>query len=174
VRHDRAPRKQKNHIEFQPSSFTFPSYSARLHRTACLTGSAGAAPSRDELLRRRCTHGVVFEIADRDRRRGTWRCPVKQAGAHEGALSHPTDGAGDARQEIALQTGARATNPAIHQMWEPKSRRRHSGAPCEPSGRRRPGGPRIPPYVDVACRSHANPQLEALDYVRLVVPRAAC
>jgi len=146
-----------------------------------LTGAAGAAPlTLDELLVRPVAPpGVVFEIVDRDPGALEVALPwVKQA-AQRLKARHPglpmalvTHG----QEMFALQTGKRAGNPAIHQIAESLSR--DDGIPvhvCETyAGWRGLAAEDFPAYIDVAPSGPSQIRnYEALDYVRLVVPRSA-
>ena len=146
-----------------------------------LAGPAAAAPlTLDELLARPVAPpGVVFEIVDSDPRALEVALPwVKQA-AQQLKARHPgvpmalvTHG----QEMFALQTNTRDGNAAIHQMVESLSR--DSGMPvhvCETyAGMRGLAAEDFPDYVDVAPAGPAQIRnYEALDYVRLVVPRAA-
>ena len=146
-----------------------------------LTGPACAAPlTLDELLARPVAPaGVVFEIVDRDAGALEVALPwVKQA-AQRLKARHPglpmalvTHG----QEMFALQIGKRADNQAIHQIAESLSR--DDGIPvhvCETyAGWRGVAAEDFPAYVDVAPAGPAQIRnYEALDYVRLVVPRAA-
>ena len=146
-----------------------------------LTGAAGAAPlTLDELLARPVAPaGVVFEIVDRDPGALEVALPwVKQA-AQRLKARHPglpmalvTHG----QEMFALQTGKRAGNPAIHQIAESLSR--DDGIPvhvCETyAGWRGLAAEDFPAYIDVAPSGPSQIRnYEALDYVRLVVPRSA-
>jgi intracellular sulfur oxidation DsrE/DsrF family protein len=145
-----------------------------------LAGSATAAPlTLDALLARPVAPaGVVFEIVDHDPRALEVALPwVKQA-AHRLKERYPalpmalvTHG----QEMFALQSGARDSNPAVHQMAESLSR--GDGIPvhvCETyAGRRGLAAEDFPSYVDVAPAGPTQVRsYEALDYVRLVVPRA--
>ena len=146
-----------------------------------LAGSAAAAPlTLDELLARPTTPaGVVFEIVDRDPSALEVALPwVKQA-AHRLKERYPalpmalvTHG----QEMFALQTGERAGNPAVHQMAESLSQ--DDGIPVHVCGTyagwRGLAAEDFPAYVDVAPAGPTQIRnYEALDYVRLVVPRAA-
>ena len=148
---------------------------------AALTGSACAAPlTLDELLARpTAPAGVVFEIVDRDPGALEVALPwVKQA-AQRLKARHPglpmalvTHG----QEMFALQTGMRAGNEAIHQIAQSLSR--DDGIPvhvCETyAGWRGVAPENFPAYVDVAPSGPSQIRnYEALDYVRLVVPRSA-
>lgn len=146
-----------------------------------LAGAAHAAhPTLDDLLARPVAPpGVVFEIVDRDPGALDVALPwVKQA-AHRLKARFPglpmalvTHG----QEMFALQTGRRDTNPAIHHIAE--SLTRDDGIPvhvCDTyAGRRGLAAEDFPAYVDVAPEGPAQIRnYEALDYIRLVVPRAA-
>ena len=148
---------------------------------AALAGSANAAPTTlDALLARPVAPpGVVFEIVDRDPDALELALPwVKQAAQRLKArfpglpMALVTHG----QEMFALQTGQRAGNPAIHQIAESLSL--DDGIPvhvCETyAGWRGLAAEDFPAYVDVAPAGPAQIRnYEALDYVRLVVPRAA-
>ena len=146
-----------------------------------LVALTGAAPlTLDELLARPVAPaGVVFEIVDRDPGALEVALPwVKQA-AQRLKARHPglpmalvTHG----QEMFALQTGKRAGNPAIHQIAESLSR--DDGIPvhvCETYAGWRGVTPEdFPAYIDVAPSGPSQIRnYEALDYVRLVVPRSA-
>ena len=146
-----------------------------------IAGSAAAAPlTLDELLERPAPPpGVVFEIVDSDPRALEVALPwVKQA-AQRLKARHPgvpmalvTHG----QEMFALQSNRRDGNAAVHQMVESLSR--DSGMPvhvCETyAGMRGLAAEDFPDYVDVAPAGPTQIRnYEALDYVRLVVPRAA-
>jgi intracellular sulfur oxidation DsrE/DsrF family protein len=146
-----------------------------------LAGTAHAAsPTLDGLLARPVAPpGVVFEIVDRDPGALDVALPwVKQA-AHRLKARFPglpmalvTHG----QEMFALQSGRRDANPAIHQIAE--SLTRDDGIPvhvCDTyAGRRGLAAEDFPAYVDVAPEGPAQIRnYEALDYIRLVVPRAA-
>jgi intracellular sulfur oxidation DsrE/DsrF family protein len=145
-----------------------------------MTSSTVAAPlTLDELLANpEAPAGVVFEIVDRDPGALEVALPwVKQA-AQRLKTRHPglpmalvTHG----QEMFALQTGKRAVNPTIHLLAESL---RDDGIPvhvCETyAGRRGLAAEDFPAYVDVAPAGPVQIRnYEALDYVRLVVPRAA-
>jgi len=146
-----------------------------------LTGSASAAPlTLDELLARPVAPpGVVFEIVDRDPRALEVALPWVKAAAQRLKARHPglpmalvTHG----QEMFALQTGMRAGNEAIHRIAQSLSR--DDGIPvhvCETyAGWRGVAAEDFPAYVDVAPAGPTQIRnYEALDYVRLVVPRAA-
>ena len=146
-----------------------------------LSGPSVAAPATlDELLARPVAPpGVVFEIVDRDPGALEVALPwVKQA-AQRLKARHPglpmalvTHG----QEMFALQTGMRAGNEAIHQIAQSLSR--DDGIPvhvCETyAGWRGVAPENFPAYVDVAPSGPSQIRnYEALDYVRLVVPRSA-
>jgi len=146
-----------------------------------LSGLAAAAPATlDELLARPVAPpGVVFEIVDRDPGALDVALPwVKQA-AQRLKARHPglpmalvTHG----QEMFALQSGKRASNEAIHQIAQSLSR--DDGIPvhvCETyAGRRGLAAEDFPAYIDVAPTGPTQIRnYEALDYVRLVVPRSA-
>jgi len=151
---------------------------------AALAASAGPASAAtltlDALLARSVAPpGVVFEIVDRDPGALEVALPwVKQA-AQRLKARHPglpmalvTHG----NEMFALQSGKRAGNETIHQIAESLSR--DNGIPvhvCETyASRRGLAAEDFPDYVDVAPEGPAQIRnYEALDYVRLVVPRAA-
>lgn len=145
-----------------------------------LVGSAGAAPlTLDELLARPVAPaGVVFEIVDHDPHALEVALPwVKQAAQRLKARypALPMALVTHGQEMFALQTGERANNPAVHQMVESLSR--DDGIPvhvCETyAGRRGLAAEDFPAYVDVAPAGPTQIRnYEALDYVRLVVPRA--
>jgi intracellular sulfur oxidation DsrE/DsrF family protein len=146
-----------------------------------LAGSASAAPlTLDELLARPVAPpGVVFEIVDRDPGALEVALPWVKAAAQRLKARHPglpmalvTHG----QEMFALQTGMRAGNEAIHRIAQSLSR--DDGIPvhvCETyAGRRGLAAEDFPAYVDVAPAGPTQIRnYEALDYVRLVVPRAA-
>ena len=146
-----------------------------------LTGSAVAAPlTLEELLARPVApHGVVFEIVDRDPSALEVALPwVKEAAQKLKARfpALPMALVTHGQEMFALQTRSRDSNPAVHQMVESLSR--DDGIPvhvCETyAGRRGLATEDFPAYVDVAPEGPAQIRnYEALDYVRLVVPRAA-
>lgn len=145
-----------------------------------LASPAVAAPLTldDLLLHPVAPPGVVFEIVDRDPGALEVALPwVKQA-AQRLKARHPglpmalvTHG----NEMFALQTGKRAGNEAIHQIAQSLSR--DDGIPvhvCETyAGRRGLAAEDFPAYIDVAPTGPTQIRnYEALDYVRLVVPRA--
>ena len=144
------------------------------------TGQAAAASTLDELLARPVAPpGVVFEIVDRDPGALGVALPWVKEAAQRLKARHPglpmalvTHG----QEMFALASGARAGNPAIHQLAESLSR--DEGIPvhvCETyAGRRGLAAENFPAYVDVAPAGPTQIRnYEALDYVRVVVPRAA-
>ena len=145
-----------------------------------LTGSAVAAPlTLDELLARPVApHGVVFEIVDRDPGALEVALPwVKQASQRLKARfpALPMALVTHGQEMFALQTDKRAGNPAVHQIAETLSR---DGIPvhvCETyAGWRGIGAENFPKYIDVAPAGPTQIRnYEALDYERLVVPKAA-
>ena len=146
-----------------------------------LTGLAVAAPlTLDELLARpEAPHGVVFEIVDHDPHALEVALPwVKQASLRlkERYPALPMALVTHGQEMFALQTATRDSNPAVHQMVQSLSR--DDGIPvhvCETyAGRRGLAAEDFPTYVDVAPAGPTQIRnYEALDYVRLVVPRAA-
>ena len=146
-----------------------------------LVGPAVAAPAtlEDLLALPVAPPGVVFEIVDRDPGALDVALPwVKQA-AQRLKARHPglpmalvTHG----NEMFALQTGKRAGNESIHQIAQSLSR--DDGIPvhvCETyAGWRGLAAENFPAYVDVAPSGPSQIRnYEALDYVRLVVPRSA-
>lgn len=142
--------------------------------------AVAASLTLDELLARPAAPpGVVFEIVDRDPGALDVALPwVKQAAQRLKArfpglpMALVTHG----QEMFALQTGKRADNQAVHQIAESLSR--DEGIPvhvCETyAGRRGLAAEDFPAYVDVAPEGPAQIRnYEALEYVRLVVPRAA-
>lgn len=146
-----------------------------------LSGTAIAAPlTLDALLKRQVAPpGVVFEIVDRDPDALNVALPwVKQAAQRLKARfpGMPMALVTHGQEMFALQTGQRAGNQAAHKIVESLSR--DEGIPvhvCETyAGRRGLAVEDFPAYVDVAPEGPAQIRnYEALDYVRLVVPRAA-
>ena len=143
-------------------------------------GPAAAAPAtlEDLLARPAAPAGVVFEVVDRDPGALEVALPwVKQA-AQRLKARHPglpmalvTHG----NEMFALQTGKRAGNEAIHQIAQSLSR--DDGIPvhvCETyAGWRGLAAENFPAYIDVAPSGPSQiHNYEALDYVRLVVPRS--
>jgi len=146
-----------------------------------LSGTAVASPvTLDALLKRQVAPpGVVFEIVDRDPGALDVVLPwVKQAAKRLKARfpGMPMALVTHGQEMFALQTGQRAGNQAVHQIVESLSR--DEGIPvhvCETyAGRRGLAVEDFPAYVDVAPEGPAQIRnYEALDYMRLVVPRAA-
>lgn len=144
------------------------------------TGSATAATvTLDSLLARHIAPpGVVFEIVDRDPNALDVALPwVKQASQKLKArfpklpMALVTHG----QEMFALQSGKRDDAPAVHQLAESLSK---DGIPvhvCETfAGWRGVGAENFPSYIDVAPAGPTQiNNYEALDYVRVVVPRAA-
>jgi hypothetical protein len=147
---------------------------------ALASTAVAAPPTLDELLARPAAPaGVVFEIVDRDPgalevalpwvRQAAQRLKARHPGLPMALVTH-------GQEMFALQTGKRAGNPAIHQITESLSR--DDGIPvhvCETyAGMRGVAAEDFPAYVDVAPAGPTQIRnYEALDYVRLVVPRAA-
>lgn len=137
-------------------------------------------PTLEALLARKAAPpGVIFEIVDRDPKALELALPwVKQAAQRLKArfpkvpMALVTHG----QEMFALQTKKRADNQAIHQIAQSLS---HDDGiqvhVCETYANRRGLGTEdFPAYVDVAPEGPAQIRnYEALDYVRLVVPRAA-
>ena len=143
-------------------------------------GPAAAAPAtlEDLLARPVAPAGVVFEVVDRDPGALEVALPwVKQA-AQRLKARHPglpmalvTHG----NEMFALQAGKRTGNEGIHQIAQSLSR--DDGIPvhvCETyAGRRGLAAEDFPDYIDVAPTGPTQIRnYEALDYVRLVVPRS--
>lgn len=140
--------------------------------------SAGTLTLEDLLARVAPPPGVVFEIIDRDPRALELALPwVKQA-AQRLKARHPalpmalvTHG----QEMFALQASARDSHPAVHRLAESLSREDGIAVHvCETyAGRRGLATEDFPAYVDVAPEGPAQIRnYEALDYVRLVVPRS--
>ena len=145
---------------------------------ACLP--AASAATLDTLLARTAPPpGVVFEIADRDPQALDHALPwVKQAAQRLKARfpGVPMALVAHGQEMFALQTAQREDNATAHQLAE--SLVRDEGIPlhvCETyAGWRGVAPEAFPAYVDVAPEGPAQIRnYEALDYVRLVVPRAA-
>lgn len=146
-----------------------------------MMGPAGAsALTLDEILARPAPPaGVVFEIADRDPQALDLALPwVRQAaeklkqrfpGLPMALVSH-------GREMFALQSAHRESNAAVHEQAQ--GLKRELDMPvhvCEThAGWRGIGAEAFPSYIDVAPSGPAqiNGYL-ALDYLRLVVPKAA-
>lgn len=146
-----------------------------------LAGTARAAPATlDDLLARPVTPpGVVFEIVDRDPgaldvalawvKQAAHRLKARFPGLPMALVTH-------GQEMFALQTARRDGNQATHQIAENLSRDEGITVHvCETfAGRRGLATEDFPAYVDVAPDGPAQIRnYEALDYVRLVVPRAA-
>ena len=124
-------------------------------------------------------HGVVFEIVDRDPQALEVALPwVKQAARtlRERHPALPMALVTHGQEMFALQAHTRDSNRALHEMAE--SLVRSEGIPvhvCETyAGRRGLAAEDFPSYIDVAPAGPTQIRnYEALDYVRLVVPRAA-
>ena len=145
-----------------------------------MAASIAAPPMLETLLDRAAPPpGVVFEIVDRDPgaldvalpwvKQAAQRLKARYPGLPMALVTH-------GQEMFALQTGQRAGNPAIHQIAESLSR--DDGIPvhvCETyAGWRGLAAEDFPAYVDVAPAGPAQIRnYEALDYVRLVVPRSA-
>lgn len=145
---------------------------------ACLP--AVSAASLDALLARGAAPpGVVFEIVDRDPQALDHALPwVKQAAQRLKARfpGVPMALVAHGQEMFALQTAQREGNAAAHRLAE--NLVRDEGIPlhvCETyAGWRGVAPEAFPDYVDVAPSGPAQIRnYEALDYVRLVVPRAA-
>lgn len=142
--------------------------------------AAFAAPiTLDALLARsEAPHGVVFEIVDRDPRALEVGLPWVRLAAQKLKARFPslpmalvTHG----QEMFALQTSKRAEAPAVHQIAQSLSQ---DGIPvhvCETfAGWRGIGAENFPAYIDVAPAGPTQiHNYEALDYVRLVVPKAS-
>lgn len=139
-----------------------------------------ASLTLDALLARKTPPpGVVFEIVDRDPQALEMALPwVKEAAQRLKArfprvpMALVTHG----QEMFALQTEKRSDNENVHKIAQSLSR--DDGIQvhvCETYANRRGLGPEnFPAYVDVAPEGPAQIRnYEALDYVRLVVPRAA-
>ena len=140
---------------------------------------AATAPATVErlLAQRTAPAGVVFEIVDRDPKALEVALPwVSQASQKLKArfpklpMALVTHG----QEMFALQSDRRAQAPAVHQLAESLSK---DGIPvhvCETyAGWRGVGAENFPSYIDVAPAGPTQIRnYEALDYVRIVVPRA--
>lgn len=123
--------------------------------------------------------GVVFEIVDRDPRALEVALPwVKQAAQRLRSRfpALPMALVTHGQEMFALKDDARRANPVVHQLAESLSR--DEGVPvhvCETyAGTRGLAAEDFPAYVDVAPEGPAQIRnYEALDYLRIVVPRAA-
>ena len=145
-----------------------------------LCGSVRAAPvTLDELLARPAAPpGVVFEIVDRDPGALELALPWVRQASQKLKTRFPalpmalvTHG----QEMFALQTSAREGNPAVHHIAETLSREGIPVHVCETyAGWRGVGAENFPAYIDVAPAGPTQiKNYEALDYVRLIVPRAA-
>jgi len=146
-----------------------------------LTGAAHAATrTLDALLAgKTAPPGVVFEIVDRDPQALVYALPWVKHAAQQLKARFPklpialvTHG----QEMFALQNAKRADNAAMHQLAQSLSR--DDGIQvhvCETYANRRGlAAEDFPAYVDVAPEGPAQIRnYEALDYVRVVVPRAA-
>lgn len=139
-----------------------------------------ASPTLDALLSSKTAPpGVVFEIVDRDPKALELALPwVKQASQRLKARfpSVPMALVTHGQEMFALQTKKQANNQAIHQIAQSLSR--DDGIQvhvCETYANRRGLATEdFPTYVDVAPEGPAQIRnYESLDYVRVVVPRAA-
>jgi intracellular sulfur oxidation DsrE/DsrF family protein len=145
-----------------------------------LSSAAVAAPATLDalLVRPLAPPGVVFEIVDRDPRALEVALPwVKQASERLKArfpdlpMALVTHG----QEMFALQSAARDGNEALHDLAESLSR---DGIPVHVCGTyagwRGMAVEDFPAYIDVAPAGPTQIRnYEALDYVRLVVPKAA-
>jgi hypothetical protein len=145
----------------------------------CL-GALAAPLTLDELLARPTPPpGVVFEVVDRDPGALEVALPWVKRSAQQLKTRFPavqmalvTHG----QEMFALQSGARDSHPEIHQLAESLSR--DSGIPVHVCGTyagwRGKAAEDFPAYVDVSPAGPAQIRdYEALDYVRLVVPKAS-
>ena len=140
-----------------------------------------ASPSTLEALLNRKTAppGVVFEIVDNDPKALGFALPwVKQAAQRLKARfpTVPMALVTHGQEMFALQTQKRSGNENVHQIAQSLSR--DDGIQvhvCETYANRRGLATEdFPDYVDVAPEGPAQIRnYEALDYVRVVVPRAA-
>lgn len=143
-------------------------------------GSAvAAAPVTVErlLAQRTAPAGVVFEIVDRDPKALEVALPWVSQTSRKLKARFPklpmalvTHG----QEMFALQSDRRAEAPAVHELAESLSK---DGIPvhvCETyAGWRGVGAENFPSYIDVAPAGPTQIRnYEALDYVRIVVPRA--
>ncbi len=142
--------------------------------------SLAAPPTLDDLLARKTAPpGVVFEIVDSDPGALELALPWVKKAAQRIKTRFPnvpmalvTHG----QEMFALQTEKRASNQTIHKIAQSLSK--DDGIQvhvCETYANRRGlAAEDFPAYVDVAPEGPAQIRnYEALDYVRLVVPRAA-
>jgi intracellular sulfur oxidation DsrE/DsrF family protein len=141
---------------------------------------AGAATATvgDLLARTVAPAGLVFEVVDRDPGALAFALPWVKDAAQRLRARHPgvpmalvTHG----QEMFALQSATRERSAAIHGIAESLSRDEGiSVHVCEThAGWRGVAAEDFPPYVDVAPSGPAQIRsYEALDYVRVVVPRA--
>lgn len=142
------------------------------------TCNVSATTLEQVLARPAAPPGVVFEVVDRDARALETALPWVKRAAEQLRSRFPnlpmalvTHG----QEMFALQTDARSKYAGVHQLAESLSR--DQGIPvhvCETyAGRRGLAAEDFPAYVDVAPEGPAQIRnYEALDYVRIVVPRA--
>jgi intracellular sulfur oxidation DsrE/DsrF family protein len=146
-----------------------------------LTGAAAASSLtlEDLLAKPAAPAGVVFEIADRDPQALEFALPwVRQAAERleERFPGVPMALVTHGQEMFALQGRYTEKNAAVHEQVQ--SLKRDQGMPvhvCETHAGWRGLGPEaFPSYIDVAPSgpSQINNYL-ALDYLRLVVPKAA-
>ena len=145
-----------------------------------LMGTAAANTlTLDQILSRERPAGVVFEIVDRDPQALEFALPwVKQAAEklEERFPGVPMALVTHGQEMFALQGNYKEKNAAVHEQV--KSLKEKQGIPvhvCETyAGWRGLGPEAFPSYVDVAPSgpSQINNYI-ALDYQRLVVPKAA-
>ena len=145
-----------------------------------MAASIAAPPMLENLLDRAAPPpGVVFEIVDRDPQPLEVTQPWAKQAAEKLRSRFPnlpmalvTHG----QEMFALQGNLKAGNSAVHEQVQ--SLGRDQGIPvhvCETyAGWKGLGAEAFPPYVDVAPSGPAQIRnYEALDYVRVVVPKAA-
>jgi len=146
-----------------------------------LSSLARAAPDPVDgvLARTAAPPGIVFEIVDRDPRALELALPwVSQAAQRLKArfpglpMALVTHG----QEMFALQRGSQESNAAIHRLAERLSR--DDGIPVHVcgtyAGRRGLAPEDFPDYIDFAAAGPTQIRdYEALDWVRLVVPKAA-
>lgn len=143
---------------------------------ASATAATGTLESL--LAQRTAPPGVVFEIVDSEPNALDVALPwVKQASQKLKARfpSLPMALVTHGQEMFALQSSKRVNAPAVHQIAESLSK---DGIPvhvCETfAGWRGVGAENFPSYIDVAPAGPTQIRnYEALDYVRIVVPRAA-
>ncbi|OZA29850.1 MAG: hypothetical protein B7X93_05335 [Hydrogenophilales bacterium 17-61-9] len=158
----------------------FKRFPALLVGLLALAAPAAAAPlTLDQLLARPVApHGVVFEIVDRDPRALDVALPwVKQASQRLKARfpTLPMALVTHGQEMFALQDSGRTDNPGMHQIAESLSREGIPVHVCETyAGWRGIGAENFPKYIDVAPAGPTQiKNYEALDYERLVVPKAS-